>query len=810
MANRKLIILFLVSVVCTITDAQKQLPADSVKPVRLLDINPRYYPAGKEAQVVISGICKPLKRTLYRTGDDRLAGKSSRSAAIHIHGDIQYDFLYRSLVDTPFYQKDFRQHSIRAGFNVVVKNRFPFRVTLLARTTNSPYFGNMADVNIQYSQTALFNQVKSNLKTQAAAMFTRDYQLRIDQTERLYLNKEAELQALQQWLTSPERLTDRVEEQESMAREQMPALPGGIAGNSEEVLAKVSSGSVPAVPGSAAGISLPDEPSLRKALENKLQHKADALTDSLLSRLDQWMQEKRLGEKKDKDSLRTTTYYHKQLKKFEALKAEWKQLQQGLSRLKKNLRDSLQIINREIASLPDASSIENYARSQKLSLEQMPRNWKLVSAVRNIGIGRGWVDYSELTVKNVSLTGVNLEVNPGKFYAAVAAGKINYRFRDFVLRHDQQPPQHLWLLRTGLGRKNGNNFIVTWYSGKRSLLNPVTNAPGAALSTNPEKVMGMAAEATWLLNPDQSVTLELAKSSFHTASLASQNDQVLMNKVVNFKDRSNEAVHIKVSSNWPQAAFRLTGYYRKAGAHFQSFNLQPVNSRQEAYQVKLQKHFWKKKLMAEAGIRKNDFSNPFITPGMSSETVFRFAQLSLRIPKYPFLSVGYYPSSQLTVLDNNSIAENQYNTLSAVMSYAYRVKQLNMSSHAVYTKFYNSSSDTGFIYYNASALTLTQFVFLGKFQLESGFTKALQSGLNITTLQQTLTWQLKPWLSAGGGLKYNKVRDAGIQWGSNAVLSVQVPGLGMIQMSYDKSYLPGQSLNLLPVETGRVGFTRVF
>jgi len=46
-----------------------------------------------------------------------------------------------------------------------------------------------------------------------------------------------------------------------------------------------------------------------------------------------------------------------------------------------------------------------------------------LSAINNIGIGRTWVDYSELTVKNISLTGINAELNPSKFYVAFAAGK---------------------------------------------------------------------------------------------------------------------------------------------------------------------------------------------------------------------------------------------------------------------------------------------------------------------------------------------------------------------------------------------------
>src|SRR5258705_13536520 len=125
------------------------------------------------------------------------------------------------------------------------------------------------------------------------------------------------------------------------------------------------------------------------------------------------------------------------------------------------------------------------------------------------------------------------------------------------------------------------------------------------------------------------------------------------------------------------------------GEHFQSFNLQPVNVEQVAYQFRIQQSFWKRKLNIEAGIRKNDFNSPYINPGLTSKTVFKSIQATLRIPKYPFVSVGYYPSSQLTVLNNNVIVENQYNTFSAVLSHAYRIKNLSMNSNLVFLKFYN-------------------------------------------------------------------------------------------------------------------------
>ena len=71
---------------------------------------------------------------------------------LKIHGNIQYDFTYRSLVDTPFSQRDFAQHTLQTTMDFVVKDKYPVRLTILERRNNSPYFDNITDINVQFNQ----------------------------------------------------------------------------------------------------------------------------------------------------------------------------------------------------------------------------------------------------------------------------------------------------------------------------------------------------------------------------------------------------------------------------------------------------------------------------------------------------------------------------------------------------------------------------------------------------------------------------------------------------------------------------------
>jgi hypothetical protein len=745
---------------------------------RITDLNPRYY-TRHDTVWVYSGICKTLKITTL-TGQDAVAylnGKtydSTKSPFLKIHGNIQYNFTYRSFVDTPFSQTDFAQHSLQTSLDFVIRDHYPVKVILLSRRSNSPYFNNMTDVAVQFNRGMFLNDLKENLNKKIPGAISMG---KLPEAELAYNRKQWAIEGLQAWLNHPARLQEIMEEKERWAAKK--AMEGTQLPGRKNINEKIT-GSI-------------DSAFDHIDTANKL--KTDSLTGDIKTVKDSTGKFEVLKQ-----------YEQKQMELKNALQ-ELKSLDKKVKSVKKSILDSISMFRQQLAKITDAAALKDFIREHKLDAKDLPKGWQTLSAINTIGIGRTWIDYSELTVKNISLTGINAEITPSRFYFAFAAGRINYRFRDFVIKNNHQPRQSLYLVRAGVGKKDGNNFILTWYDGKRNLLNPYGNL---SATNQLEKVIGISAQSRLQVNSNTFLTLEVARSSFHTTGTVNQDNKELIKKVWNLRDRSNEAYSISLSSYWPQTNTKFSGYYRKMGEHFQSFNLQPVNADQEAYQLRVQQSLWKRKLSLEAGIRKNDFSNVFINPGLSSKTIFKSVQATLRIPKYPMVSVGYYPSSQLTVLDNNVIVENQYNTLSTIINYGYRVKNLSMTSNMVYLKFYNSGADTGFIYYNASSITLNQYLFWNKFQLQSGLTFTSQRDLDVLTLEQSASYQVAKWFTLSGALKYNRVNHSATLWGGGAGASILLNRFGTVQLSYDKSYFPGQSRNLLPVDMGRMTYTRTF
>lgn len=725
-------------------------------------------PAAAQNNVQEYALCKAPNRLAITAKMKKPFAEWEKKPFLTIHGNVQYDFMYRSLTDTPFSQKDFTQHSVQAVLDISIRDQYPFRIVISGRRSNSPYFDNITDVNLQFNRFSFMNGLKERLAKKLPNVWNND---RFNELERLFEQKKEEIKRLQLWVNKPDRLQEAIEAKEAAVR-----CSQGIDD----------------------GMAKPSMPSLNTHIPGT--EKLNSLADSLLANKGSSLSSKK--ENIDSTINNTTAKFQQQKEKLDKAIAELKEYETKLMGLKISIQDSTGNLKQQLAQITDPARLKEFIREHKLDDKNLPKGWKTLSAINNIGIGRTWVDYSELTVKNISLTGINIEANPSRFYIAAAAGKVNYRFRDFVIRDNRSAKQSLYLIRAGLGKKDGNNIIFTWYDGKKNLLQNT----GFPLPGSLERVIGVSVQTRLQVDENHYVILESAKSSFaNTGNITRPID-----KVWNFSDRSNEAYSIRIYNHWPKHHTKLNGYYRKMGTHFQSFTLQPINVNQEAYQFGIQQAFLKKKLTVDAGIRKNDFSNPYINPGINSKTVFKSLQLSLRVPKYPFISIGYYPSSQLTVLDNNIIAENQYNTLSAVVSHAWHKKKTAMSTNLVFLKFYNNGADTGFIYYNASSITASHFVFFKNWQWQTGVTFTEQQLLKVFTLEQSLSFTAKEWLTLNGGMKYNRINSGQTLWGGTAGLGIHIKHIGTIQAMYDKSYLPGTSRNLLPVDMGRVTYYRTF
>jgi len=87
-----------------------------------------------------------------------------------VHGNLTYNFNYRSYIDTPFAEYDMMQHSVQTRLNVKLKDKYPFTVYLTSRRSNSPFFSNATDVSFQFRQAEMLEDIKRKMRTEAESI----------------------------------------------------------------------------------------------------------------------------------------------------------------------------------------------------------------------------------------------------------------------------------------------------------------------------------------------------------------------------------------------------------------------------------------------------------------------------------------------------------------------------------------------------------------------------------------------------------------------------------------------------------------
>lgn len=276
-------------------------------------------------------------------------------------------------------------------------------------------------------------------------------------------------------------------------------------------------------------------------------------------------------------------------------------------------------------------------------------------------------------------------------------------------------------------------------------------------------------------------------------------------------DRTNEAWALKVNAFFPATQTRIRGTYKHLSVNYQSFSIFTDGSAQSAWSANVNQLFFRKQLDITLGANTNDFSNPFIGQEYKSTTVFKSIQATLRKRSWPVISLGYFPSSQITRLGNSQYIENLFYTMVGNVTHSYSVDHLLMNTALVYTQFYNRQSDSGFTYFNTRNLMLSQAFFLNRFTLQFNASGASNQDYQLYLLEGKVQHTISRVLALGAGLKYNKQTEYNIsQLGYSAEATVRIDKLGQLQLSADKGFVPGMNKRLVPDNTGRLTYFKTF
>jgi hypothetical protein len=651
-------------------------------------------------------------------------------------GYVSYQFNYRSVIDTPYAEKDIVQHNVMGRLDMTVAGFVPLQVNYWLRQSNSNFFRNIADVQVSFSGAALRNKLQTGMRNRLLALAPS---LQDSLLEKLYALKQLEQMKL-----------------------------GSAFKNIFHPQKLIEANEILRLPGITWQSGLPD--SVNIVREDSMKKAAAFLLDE----------------------------YAKTKQQYEQLNGQVDSLKQLYEKNLQKIAKYRQLINGQWNELQTGRQIKNKLDEFGLGNVNIPPGYRWLLGVRNFSVGRSPVSYSELTAKNISVNGVNFEYNSW-YYLAVTAGTVNYRFRDFVINGFNKQPQYLYMVRAGIGRLEHNYFIVSAFRGQKQLFRT-----GSAGNTT-AGISGVSAETRLEVNRNTYVTAEVAKS----IAPDYRNNPAEYKTRFTLSDKTNQAIAVKIYSWWPSLGSRIEGFYKKTGANFQSFSSFQTSSALESWYVKAEQSFFDRKLRLTGSVRKNEFSNPFIVQQYTSNTVFKSLTASLRIRKWPVITAGYQPLSQLTKVDNQ-IIENRFQTFNTTLYHQYAVKQLRMATTVMWNRFYNDNTDTGFVYYNAVNSYLMQSFFFKAFTANIGASHTKNGSYTLQVLDGYIQPGLGRLGEVGVGIKINNMNQSEIKAGAYVNASIHIHKQDVLMLSYEHGYLPGISGTLVRNVIGSVQFIKTF
>lgn len=488
-------------------------------------------------------------------------------------------------------------------------------------------------------------------------------------------------------------------------------------------------------------------------------------------------------------------FYEKTKKQLDSLGQRVDSLKASYVGDLKKIQQLRKISNGQINAGQPLATLRDSLQKAGIDNQRLRKYSGLFNSLQKLSVGRTSPDISPLTVKDVNVKGVSAEFNNYRWYFSFTAGIVDFRLRDFINRNAHQPSQMIYAGRTGWGRKDGTHLYVTGYKGEKQIYS--FNRPAV-------NILGTSVELQYVVRRSHKLKVEVAQSSAPNNIISGA---PAGNMKFDISNKTGRAYHLQWNSYFPRLKARIDGFYQHTGYSFQSFNSYRVNAAAETWSLKYEQYFFKRQLKVLASVRKNEYENPFIIQQYNSNTVFKTLQASFRRRNWPMLTFGYLPSSQFTILDNQ-IYENKYQTLMSSISHNYRFGEAKGSTQVFYSQFFNSGSDTGFLYSNANHLSIYQqwdFA-LHTAVMSATITRSPQFSLSV--YQVGASTNVKKFLQVEVGAKISHLNQLETKVGLYSRARISIPWLGDINFWYDDAFLPGYGRTLIRNQQMNLGFAR--
>ena len=489
-------------------------------------------------------------------------------------------------------------------------------------------------------------------------------------------------------------------------------------------------------------------------------------------------------------------YYDNVKQTKEKLGREHDSLMQCHIRTEKTVQKLKQVISNHNTDPTTWNEADNVLNERGISSPKLLKMLKGHNPIKTFAFGKTMPSFTNLTVKNIGVKGINYEYNNHNLYMAVTAGAIDYRIKDFIYKKQKKVPEYLYAIRFGYGSKESNNLIVTYFGGKRQIFSN-------ALPNKATEINGVSLSSQWLIGKRSKIIIEVAQS----VTAPTIDNGLAQKPYFSIHNQSSSAYSFQLKSVIPIIKTKVEGLFQHNGMDFQSFTSYKVNATTDRWFVKGEQSFWKNQLYVNGMVQKNDFNNPLIQQRYNTNTIFKSVSATFRKRRWPSLTLGYMPSSQYTVVDND-LFESHYQILNATLNHQYKIGIARGSSSFMYNRFFNNSLDSGFVFYNSSNFYLNQGFYFSHYSTFLTISHSYSNQYTLNVLDMALQAQMFGQENWGIGTKVNLLNSSETKVGYYATIGLGVKKIGNLSVRVEKSYLPTYNHSLAKSDFYNVGFTR--
>jgi len=361
-----------------------------------------------------------------------------------------------------------------------------------------------------------------------------------------------------------------------------------------------------------------------------------------------------------------------------------------LAKAKEKIKTTMAKLEKAIAKVEEVKSLKfdsNTAKrlaDAKVKKSVMSRFTRFLANFSTLEVGKCRPNYSELMLRGIAVSGVNIEFTPGLFYSAFCTGKTK---RPIINNSFSLPvyEQKLYFGKLGLGKKQGTHFYLSYMQAEDDVnslpiqLGPDTNfvTPRSNYVVGSELMLAFF-KRKFTIEGEGAISM-LTRDK-RCAAIEWNDESIPVWLTDYFKPNMSSSIDYayNAKSCLNLETTKISIGIKKIGAGFTSLGNPSLIRDRLSYDGTIDQSFAKKKIHFLAYYKES--SDNLINWKTSATKMHAYGISAMfRFKKVPYLRLSYMPNFQS--MGSNSIkVENAVTHISAISGYNYRIGKLRSNT----------------------------------------------------------------------------------------------------------------------------------